>query len=448
MPRNSTQVLTKQQRIAQLAKQSPQMGFTSLAHLIDIEWLREAYRRTRKDGAVGVDGQTSADYEQDLEGNLQSLLERAKSGRYKAPPVRRTYIPKASSPTELRPIGIPTLEDKVLQRAVVMLLEPLYEQDFSDRSYGFRPKRSAHQALEALRGQLMDDRGGWVLEVDIQQFYETLDRTHLRTFLQHRVRDGVIERLIGKWLKAGVMEAGSVSYPETGTPQGGVISPLLSNVYLHYVLDVWFEQEIRPLLRGKAYLLRFADDFLLTFEREDDAKRVQTVLPKRFAKYGLRLHSDKTRLFPFHRPAHRATGKGGGSGPRPACFDLLGFTHYWARSRKGYWVVKRKTASDRLNRAVRKIGDWCRRNRHLPLRVQYLILRRKLWGHYAYYGITGNGEALSSFKHAVDHLWRKWLSRRTRDRLMDWDRFVRIRARYPLPRPRVIHSIYRRAVNP
>ncbi len=226
-------VLTKQQRIAQLAKQSPQMGFTSLVHLIDLEWLREAYRRTRKDGAVGVDGQTAADYEQDLEEHLQSLLERAKSGRYKAPPVRRAYIPKASSPTEMRPIGIPTLEDKVLQRAVVMLLEPLYEQDFSERSYGFRPKRSAHQALEVLWGQLMDDRGGWVLEVDIQQFYDTLDRTHLRAFLQRRVRDGVVERLIGKWLKAGVMGAGSVSYPETGTPQGGVISPLLSNVYLH-----------------------------------------------------------------------------------------------------------------------------------------------------------------------------------------------------------------------
>lgn len=448
MPRNSTTVLTKQQRIAELAKQSPQMGFTSLAHLIDLEWLREAYRRTRKDGAAGVDGQTAADYEQDLEGNLRSVLECAKSGRYKAPPVRRTYIPKPNSPTETRPIGIPTLEDKVLQRAVVMLLEPLYEQDFSDRSYGFRPKRSAHQALEALWGQLMDDRGGWVLEVDIQQFYDTLDQGHLRTFLQHRVRDGVIGRLIGKWLNAGVMEAGSVSYPGTGTPQGGVISPLLSNVYLHYVLDVWFEREIRPLLHGKAHLLRFADDFLLTFEREDDARRVEAVLPKRFAKFGLQLHPDKTRLIPFRRPPHRTTGKGGGSGGRPGCFDLLGFTHYWARSRRGYWVVKRKTARRRLSRAIQRIGDWCRRHRHIPVRVQWLILRRKLWGHYAYYGITGNGEALSSFTYAVDHLWWKWLSRRTSGRRMPWARYERIRARYPLPPPRVVHSIYPRAANP
>ena len=448
MPRNSETVLTKQQRIAQLARQSPQMGFTSLAHLIDIEWLHEAYRLTRKDRAVGVDGQTAADYEQDLEGNLRSLLERAKSGRYKAPPVRRTYIPKPSSATEMRPIGIPTLEDKILQRAVVMLLAPLYEQDFSDRSYGFRPKRSAHQALEALWGQLMEDRGGWVLEVDIQQFYDTLDQRHLRTFLQHRVRDGVIERLIGKWLKAGVMEAGSVSYPETGTPQGGVISPLLSNVYLHYVLDVWFEQEIRPLLHGTAHLLRFADDFLLTFAREDDAKRVLKVLPKRFAKYGLKLHPDKTRLIPFQRPPHRATGKGGGPGTRPLCFDLLGFTHYWARSRKGYWVVKRKTASSRLNRATRKIGDWCRRHRHLPLRVQQRILARKLWGHYNYYGITGNSSALSSFQRSVNHLWRKWLSRRTSSQLIPWDRFERLRARFPLPAPRVIHSVCPRAAKP
>jgi RNA-directed DNA polymerase len=294
----------------------------------------------------------------------------------------------------------------------------------------------------------MDDQGGWALEVDIQQFYDTLDRTHPRRFLQHRVRDGVIERLIGKWLKAGVLEAGSISYPAAGTPQGGVISPLLSNVYLHYVLDVWFEQEIRPLLRGKAAPLRYAEDALLTFEREDDAKRVMDVLPKRFAKYGLRLHPDKTRLLPFHRPAPRATGKGDGSGCRPMCFDLLGFAHYWARSRKGYWVVKRKTASNRLSRAVQRISDWCRRHRHLPLRVQALILRRKLWGHYAYYRITGNSAALSRFKHAVDCQWRHWLSRRTSSRLIPWDRFERIRARFPLPPPRVVHSVYPRAANP
>src|SRR5436305_4034912 len=237
MPWNSSPVSTKQQRLAALAKQSPQMGFTSLAYLMDIDWLHEAFRRTRTDGAAGVDGQTSADYEKDLGANLQSLLDRAKSGTYRAPPVRRVHIPKGGSTTDTRPIGIPTLEDKVLQRAVAMLLEPIYEQDFYDGSYGFRPGRSAHQALEALWKQTMDSGGGWIVEVDIRKFFDTLDHRHLRELSGKRVRDGVLLRLIGKWPSAGVMEDGAISYPDSGSPQGGVVSPLLANVYLHYVPD-------------------------------------------------------------------------------------------------------------------------------------------------------------------------------------------------------------------
>jgi group II intron reverse transcriptase/maturase len=290
MHRNSTNVSTKQERIAALAKQSPQMAFTSLAYLMDIDWLKEAYRRTRKDGAVGVDGVTADEYEQDLEGNLQRLLDRAKSGTYRAPPVRRVHIPKGGSTTETRPIGIPTLEDKVLQRAVVMLLEPIYEQDFLDCSYGFRPGRSAHQALNSFRDQLMNCRGGYVLEVDIRKFFDNLDHGHLRAFLQHRVRDGVLLRLIGKWLKAGVMEDGSISYPNSGSPQGGVISPLLSNVFLHYVLDLWFEQDVKPRLRDRAFLIRFADDFVIGCRDDRDARRVMEVIPKRFGKYGVTVH--------------------------------------------------------------------------------------------------------------------------------------------------------------
>lgn len=271
MPRNSTIVSTKQERIAELAKRSPQMAFTSLAYLMDLDWLKEAYQRTRKDGAVGVDGVTAEEYERDLEGNLQRLLDRAKSGTYRAPPVRRVHIPKGGSTTETRPLGIPTLEDKVLQRAVVMLLEPIYEQDFLDCSYGFRRGRSAHQALKFFRDQMMNHRGGWVLEVDIRKFFDHLDHGHLRTFLRLRVRDGVLLRLIGKWLKAGVMEDGSVSYPDAGTPQGGVVSPLLSNVFLHYVLDQWFEQEVKPRLSQRAFLIRYADDFVIGFRDERDA---------------------------------------------------------------------------------------------------------------------------------------------------------------------------------
>jgi RNA-directed DNA polymerase len=257
---NFDTVSTKQQRIAELARQSPQMGLTSLNHHIDLEWLHEAYRRTRKDGAVGVDGQTAADYERDLQGNLQSLLDRAKSGTYKAPPVRRVHIPKGGSRTETRPIGIPAFEDKVLQRAVVMALEPIYEQDFYDCSYGFRPGRSAHQALEALWQRTMGIGGGWILEVDIRKFFDTLDHAHLRELLQYRVRDGVLLRLIGKWLNAGVLEDGTVTYPEAGSPQGGVVSPMLSNIFLHYVLDDWFEQVVQPRLQGRAFLIRYADD--------------------------------------------------------------------------------------------------------------------------------------------------------------------------------------------
>jgi group II intron reverse transcriptase/maturase len=407
---------------------------------MDIDWLTEAWRRTRKGGAAGVDGQTAAGYERDLEGNLRSLLERAKSGTYRAPPVRRVHIPKGGSATETRPIGIPTLEDKVLQRAVAMLLEPIYEQDFYDCSYGFRPGRSAHQALEALWKQSMDSKGGWIVEVDIRKFFDTLDHRHLRELLGKRVRDGVLLRLIGKWLNAGVMEDGAISYPDSGSPQGGVVSPLLANVYLHYVLDDWFEREVKPRLKGRAYLIRYADDFVIGFTDEEDARRVMEVLPKRFGRYGLSTHPDKTRLIPFRRPPKSEAG--GGPADKPGTFDLLGFTHYWAKSRKGNWVVKRKTASGRLSRAMRSVAQWCRLNRHRPIVEQQQALSQKLRGHFAYYGITGNGHALSAFRTAVERCWREWLSRRNRERGATWDVFTRLLGRYPLPAARVVHSVY------
>ena len=313
-------VSTKQQRIAELARQSPEMGFTSLAHFIDIDWLTGAFNRTRKDGAVGVDGQDGDDYAANLEGNLQSLLDRAKSGTYQAPPVRRVHIPKAGSATETRPLGIPTFEDKVLQRAVVMVLEAVYEQDFKDCSYGFRPGRSAHQALDSLWRQTMGIRGGWIVDVDIRKFFDTIDHGHLRDFLKRRIRDGVLLRLIGKWLNAGVLEDGCVTHPEMGSPQGGVVSPMLSNVFLHYVLDEWFEREVQPRLKGQSFLIRYADDFVMGFSCEEDARRVMDVLPKRFEKYGLTIHPDKTRLVPFERPG--GASKGTHPGARTRSRDL------------------------------------------------------------------------------------------------------------------------------
>jgi group II intron reverse transcriptase/maturase len=437
-------VSTRQQRIAELAKQAPQMSFTSLNHHIDRGWLYEAFLRTRRNGAPGVDGQTAEAYAANLPDNLQSLLDRAKTGSYRAPPVRRVRIPKGPDTTETRPIGIPTFEDMVLQRAVVMALEPIYEQDFRDCSYGFRPGRSAHHALESLWQQTMRFGGGWILEVDIRKFFDTLDHAHLRRLLAMRVRDGVLLRLIGKWLNAGVLEDGTLTYPDEGTPQGGVISPLLANIYLHYVLDEWFATTVQPRLRGRAFLIRYADDFVMGFACEEDARRVLEVLPKRFGKYGLTIHPDKTRLVPFGAPERtgRATPSPGG---RPGTFDFLGFTHYWGRSRKGNAVVQRKTSARRFCRAVRTIAEWCRRHRHQPIPEQHTLLSRKLQGHYGYYGITGNGRSLARLWNVVRRLWHKWLSRRSWAAPLSWPRFARLQASFGLPPPRVVHSVYRQA---
>jgi group II intron reverse transcriptase/maturase len=427
-PSRSEIVSTKQERIATLAKEDPQRALFSLNHYLDYGWLREAWARTRKSGAVGVDGVQASEYEVGLYGRLNSLLKCAKDGTYRAPPVRRTYILKGTGP-ETRPIGIPTFEDKVLQRAVAMILEPIYEQDFHEGSYGYRPKRSANQALDALRGWLNQRDGGWVLEVDIQKFFDTLDHGHLRDFLKRRVRDGVLLRLIGKWLNAGVLEKGCLSYPDEGTPQGGVISPLLANIYLHYVLDEWFEQQVKPVLHGEAMLIRFADDFTLVFTHQRDAERVFAVLGKRFAKFGLTIHPTKTRLVRFERP--RPVGE------KPETFDLLGFTLYWGQTSRGGWTVKTKTSSSRLRRAIKTIAVWCRRNRHSPVPEQQATLSRKLQGHYRYYGRAGNYNALSQYSRAVVRAWKKWLGRRSWAAPFTWEQFKRLLARHPLPPPRI-----------
>jgi RNA-directed DNA polymerase len=436
---DSKTVSTKTERIAKLAKQAPGMVIKTLAHHMDEAWLREAYRRTRKDGAAGVDGQTAEEYARDLEGNLKRLLERAKSGSYRAPPVRRVHIPKGDGQT--RPLGIPTFEDKVLQRAVAMLLEAVYEQDFLDCSHGFRPGRSAHQALGALRDTLMSMSGGWVIEVDIRDYFGTIDHGHLRDALRQRIGDGVVLRLIGKWLNAGVMEDGQLSYPEAGTPQGGVISPILSNVYLHVVLDTWFENEVKPRLRGRAKLVRFADDFVIAFELEDDARRVYSVLPKRFAKYGLTLHPDKTRLVRFQRPSWSKDDDGMSKGIERETFDLLGFTLYWARSKQRWWVIMAKTARGRLTRALHKLSDWCRRNRHRPVREQWERICRALVGHFNYFGIVGNASRLHALRHATYRIWRGWLNRRSQRARVSWAKMRELIKRYQLPHPPSLRSL-------
>ena len=429
----SGDVTTKLQRIAELARRHPERVFSSVAHVIDLAWMSEAYRRTRKDGALGVDGRSAADFAINLEANLKDLADRVRTGRYKPPPVRRAHIPKANGKT--RPIGIPTFEDKVAQRAVAMLLEAIYEQDFDDGSYGFRPGRSAHQALEELQRRPTYWVRCWVIEADIQSFFDTLDHGHLRSILDQRVRDGVVRQLVDRWLRAGVLEAGGVTLADEGTPQGGVISPLLANIYLNVVLDRWFWDDVKPRMRGNVRLIRYADDFVLLFERGDDAKRVMTVLGKRFERFGLRLHPDKTRLMSFDSP-----GLGIARAQRQRSLDFLGLTHYWARSRNGRWVVKQRTAKDRFSRGLRRVKERCRRMRHTPISDQHRMLNRLLLGHYNYFGITGNGDALRRFRHETERIWGRSLARRN-SRRFAWQRFKAVLVRWPLAYARPPRSV-------
>lgn len=435
---SKAKVSTKLQRIAEMARNSPDMEFKTLAHHVDVDMLLVAYHKTRKDGAVGLDGVTSRQYNQNLNENLEDLWGRLKSGRYRAPSVRRVEIPKGPKGKETRPIGIPTFEDKVAQRAYSMVLSAIFEEDFLDCSFGFRPKRSQHMTLRRIQNGLFNmclapNYDCWVLEVDIKGFFDNLEHHHMREILSQRVSDPGIIRTVGKWLNAGVMEGGVLSYPEKGTPQGGVISPLLANIYLHTVLDAWFETAVKPRLKGESFLVRYADDFVICFSNREDALRVKSVLPKRFAKYGLTINETKTRLVKFERPSS-------GQQPveKPGTFDFLGFTHYWAMSRRKWWVVKRKTMRTRLSRSLSAINVWCRKNRHLELSEQRKKLTSKMRGHYAYYGITGNYSCIATFYQQVRRIWRKWLDRRSRKAKVNWERMALILKRYPLPTPRII----------
>lgn len=432
---SSLPISTRLARIAGLARQLRDQPLTTLAHHIDLEWLREAHRRTRKDGATGVDGQSAKEYATHLEDNLRSLLERVKSGNYRAPPVRRVHIPKGSG-SETRPIGIPTFEDKVLQRAVTMVLEAVYEQEFLDCSYGFRPGRSAHQALDMLHREATKMAGGWVIEIDIRKYFDSIDHGRLREVLRRRIRDGAILRLIGKWLNAAVLDAGTLKYPEAGSPQGGVVSPMLANILLHEVLDTWFERDVRSRICGRAHLARYADDAVMLFEYEDDARRVMAVLPKRFGKYGLTLHPDKTRLLPFKRPDRMKHGDG--APDKPETFDFLGFTLHWGKSLAGKWTVKTRTTANRFRRALRAISQWCKAHRHEPLEKQQHVLNLKLRGHYGYYGRKGNRSRLWTLLHWATRAWRRWLHRRSQ-RGLPWVAMTRLLKRYPLLMPSAVH---------
>lgn len=419
-----TIISTKQARIAMLAKQMPETAIRSLSRHIDMDWLRSAHQHVRKGGAVGPDGQSSEDYAVDLENNLKSLHDRMKSRTYRAPPGRRIEIPKASGGT--RPLTIPTFEDKVAQMAVKMVLEPLYEQDFYDCSYGFRPNRSAHDALAHVSRAVWGRKECWVLDVDVKSFFDTVDHQKLRDLLTERVGDGVIIRLVGKWLRAGVLKDGVQTRAEQGTPQGGVISPLLANIYLHHVLDKWWTEEVLAHLPDGAELIRYADDFVMVFESERSARRVLDVLPKRFGKYGLTLHPDKTRLVHMKRP------RGGG---KSETFEFLGFTHYFCLSGKKKQMLRRKTSSKRLSRSLLNVKLWVSRHRHKATEWQLEQLSRKLIGYYRYYGLLGNKRQLAAFRDGLIRRWRRALLRRSQKAHVPWRWYRTLVKR--LPRPRV-----------
>jgi RNA-directed DNA polymerase len=426
---------TELDRISELAKEDAKRQFHSIAHMITFGALYAAFRGLRKKASAGVDGVTYEEYEQDVAGNIQALHERLKNGKYQAQPLRRVYIPKENG--KQRPISIPALEDKIVQKAMVEILNAIYEQDFLDCSYGFRPGRGQHQALDEVGRVICTRPTGWILELDITAYFDSIVRTQLMEMIEKRVRDRSVLRLIRKWIQVGVIEDGRLLVSETGTGQGQTISPLLANIYLHYVLDEWFEHEVKPRLRGAAHEIRFADDAVLCFQYKEDAGRVMEVLSKRFAKYGLTLHPEKTRLVEFGRYAEENAKR---RGKKPGTLDLLGFTLICARSRKGKFTVHVRTMKKRFRRGLTAIAEWCQENRHLPVDEQQKTLNAKLRGHYQYYGRPTNYRSIWQFYREVRHLWHKWLSRRTRGNGMTWVKYAAILRRYPLLMPRILHS--------
>ncbi len=417
-------------RIKMLAEANPTMVFTSLAHRIDLFLLKKSFRQLRKNESTGVDKITAKEYARNLDKNLYNLHQRIKRGQYVAQPVKRVWLEKDDG--KMRPIGVTPLEDKIVQKAVTTLLGIAYEPLFHDFSHGFRPGRSQHKALSEIRGKCYDLNINWILSADITGLFDNIDRQLLREAIQHRVNDGGILRLIGKWLNAGVSEDGEIIYPEKGTPQGGVVSPVLSNIFLHYVLDEWYAKEVEPRMEGKCFLIRFADDFIMGFQLESDAKRLMEVLPKRFDRFKLELHPDKTRLIPFGKPPRN--GKPGGT------FDFLGFTFYWGKSLKGYWGIKKKTARKRRNRFMRMVWQWCKANRHEPVKLQQETLSSKLRGFYQYFGVRSNFKTLETVYEHAQEAWRRWLGRRHRDGCISHEKFKEILTTYPLPLPRIVHN--------
>lgn len=429
-------MLTDINRIATLAKEDPARKFYSIAHLINEERLTEGFWKLRKNSSAGIDGVGHAEYAANVKENIRQLHGRLVEGKYQAQPLRRVYIPKENG--KLRPLSIPVLEDKLVQSVAVDLLNAIYEQDFLDCSFGFRPGRSQHQALDEVGRVICTRPTSWVLELDIQTYFDSIVRENLVEMMRRRVTDGSMLRLIGKWIRVGAIDNGELIVSETGTGQGQPISPLLANIYLHHILDEWFEEEVKPRLKGEAHEIRYADDAILCFQYREDAEKVLEVLPKRFAKFGLTLHPEKTRLIAFGRFAQGEAKKRGKK--KPDTFDFLGLTHICARSRQGKFTVHVKTIDKRLRRGLKSIADWCKQHRHDPVSEQQKTLNTKLRGHYQYYGRRTNHASIHRFYREVCGIWRKWLNRRTRGHPLTWEKFYEVLRQNPLLTPRIMHA--------
>jgi RNA-directed DNA polymerase len=401
--------------------------FTSLAHHLTEEYLTTSFGKLRKSAASGIDEVNANDYVLNFLQRIENLHARLKSGQYHAPNIRRVWIDKGNG--KQRPLGISTTEDKIVQRAVTDILNLIYEQDFYEFSYGFRPQRGAHQALKELHRQCMKRRIRWVLDCDIQGCFDNFDHNMLLSFLSKRIKDRRIMQLIKQWLKVGVVDGKSLQVSQRGTPQGNIISPLMCNVYMHYALDTWIHETVRPLLKGEMFLIRYADDFIIGFEYEEDAKKVNRTLPKRMGKYGLTIHPEKSKLIKFS-----PDGK-----TRPPTFDFLGFTHYWGKSQKGKWIVKRKTRQKKMQVIIQNLKDTCKIQKHEKLREQSKVLKSKLRGLYQYYGIRGNFLSINRMYRIVLYAWFKWLNRRSQRKSYTWKGYWELINYFKLPKPKIIH---------
>jgi len=440
MPNTETGMTTweKLTLIAKRAREERQCQFTSLAHLLDKEYLRECYQRLGHKRAGGVDGVSWKQYGEQLDENLRELVGRLKAKRYKPQPAKRVYIPKDDH--SKRPLGLPCLEDKIVQKGMVLILEAIYEEDFEGCSYGFRPGRSAHQAINGADKAIMTKPINHIVDADIKGFFDNVVHEWMMKFLRVRMGDPNFLRIIERFLKAGYLEEGLLHATEKGTPQGGNLSPMLANIYLHYVLDLWFEKKLKREVQGQCELVRYADDFICMVQRQEDAQHILEAIRERFAKFGLELHPEKTRVISFGRYEPQNAKR---QERKAHTFDFLGFTHYCGKSRKGNFIVGRKTSRKKFRKRCRELKAWLKGIRNqAAVRDWWPILGAKLRGHYQYYGISGNSRSIRQYYCIAVQGARKWLNRRSQRKPYNWERFVEYLKRYPLPKPRIVHNLY------